>query len=425
LDYQETLEYLFAQLPMFQRIGAAAYNKDLANTIALCDALGRPQDRLQFVHVAGTNGKGSVCHGLASVFMESGFRTGLFTSPHLVDFRERIQVNGQCVDREFVVDFVARHQAVIEAIKPSFFELSFGLALSYFQHMNTQMVVLETGMGGRLDSTNIVVPVCAAITNVGYDHMQYLGHTLKEIAGEKAGIAKSGIPLVLGHSKEEVQQVVARHAAQAGAQYVYAPQCFTARNNPWIWLEGQGLGMEIHHPLKADYQLDNTVTAAAIWQQLPPDWRKGPAHLKSGLERMQQNFPLRGRWQVVGTAPRVVLDVGHNADGLSAISRQLACESYDNLHIIIGLSADKEPSACAMLPKDGLYHLCRAKLPRAMELPVLENIIGQHGLRIQAKHLHVQDAYLHALAQAGTNDLILCMGSVFVVGELLEFLGQG
>lgn len=424
MNYQQTLDFLYSQLPIFQRQGKAAYNKDLGKTIALCKAIGNPQNDLKFIHVAGTNGKGSTCHFLASIFKEAGYKTGLYTSPHLVDFRERCRINGAYIDKDFVCAFVSNLQETILEIQPSFFELTFAMSLAYFKEQKTDIVILETGMGGRLDSTNVVSPELAIITNIGLDHQAYLGETVAEIATEKAGIIKHGIPTLLSDYKKDVVDVVFEKAKQCETPLFLSKEIVAAKGlKPTTFtFKENNSSIKANPPLAANYQLENLQTVAAAFFILKDKWALSTENFIQGIERLQQNFTLFGRWQTIANKPKVICDVGHNEDGINVILEQLKLEEYEQLHIVFGMVNDKNPSSISLLPKDANYHLCKANIPRAMDLETLKSHFISSELTISSSAEKVKDAYTNALKMANTNDLVLVIGSFFVVAEVLELI---
>ncbi|MBL7943556.1 MAG: bifunctional folylpolyglutamate synthase/dihydrofolate synthase [Flavobacteriales bacterium] len=404
MTYQEVLQYLYAQLPMFHRVGPAAYKPGLDNTIALMDMLGNPQHALICVHVAGTNGKGSVSHMIASVLQEAGYRTGLYTSPHLVDFRERIRINGACIAEDDVVRFVENFRHAWEKIQPSFFELTMAMAFWYFKNEKTEINVIETGLGGRLDSTNIITPLVSVITNVGMDHMNLLGNTLEKIATEKAGIIKPGIPVVLGPMRPQAVAVMHEQAEECGAQ-VFAAEMQT--DVP-------------HSDLAGSYQEENKRTAYTALQVLAANgWKISATHIAGGFASVRRNTGLMGRWQVLGASPLVVADVAHNEDGISAVVRQLNETSFRALHIVLGMVADKDIRlVLRLLPHDATYYFCKANLPRGLDAQLLANEAAQFGLSGNV-YASVADAFAKAVGAAAQEDLVLVTGSIFTVAEVL------
>lgn len=428
MTYAETLDYLFTRLPMFSRIGAAAYKKDLTNTIRLCEALGNPHHQFKSVHIAGTNGKGSVSHMLSAILQTGGYKTGLYTSPHLKDFRERIKVNGEMCAEEFVIRFTKQIQPLIEEIEPSFFEITVAMAFSWFAEQKVDIAVVEVGLGGRLDSTNIIHPELAIITNIGMDHMNMLGNTLEAIAGEKAGIMKAGIATVIGEVLPETKPVFENKASSLiDAAIIYADAQRTVLD--WNY---------VHHELIATiadtktqtintysldlpglYQLKNLLTVLEAAQQLAAKgWNTGTEIIQQALPHVKKLTGLHGRWELIHQNPAVILDVGHNEDGIIAIKKQLDHCTYDGLHIIIGMVKDKDIEAVLrILPQHAQYHFTQAQIPRALDAISLQQQAAKFGL--QGKHYpDVNTALKNVLANANPKDLILVCGSVFLVGEV-------
>lgn len=425
MTYQETLHYLFTRLPMFSRIGTDAYKKDLTNTIRLCGALGDPQKKFKTIHIAGTNGKGSTSHMLAAILQTAGYKTGLYTSPHLKDFRERIKINGQVCSEEFVIDFTERIKPLINEIEPSFFEITVAMAFDHFAKQGVDVAVIEVGLGGRLDSTNIITPELSVITNIGWDHMNLLGDTLEKIATEKAGIIKKGIPAVIGEVIPETRPVFDSYATSAPIIY--------AQERRWMagWdYEHHLLKVEVvdkanneHHHYQLDlpgiYQTKNLLTVLEAAHQLHlQGWRTDTATIQKALQHVKKLTGLHGRWELIQNNPAVILDVGHNVDGVKQLSRQLELTDYDHLHIITGMVKDKDVDAVlALLPQDATYYFTQAQIPRALDAVTLQQKAAGH-LLIGNTYPNVNEALQHALAHAHKNDLVLVCGSVFLVGEV-------
>lgn len=432
MNYPETVAYLYSTLPMFQRIGAAAYKKDLGNIRVLCEHLGHPEQAFKSIHIAGTNGKGSTSHMLASVLQESGYRTGLFTSPHLKSFTERIRVNGREATENFIVDFVARHRLLMEEIQPSFFEITVAMAFQYFADMHTDVAILETGMGGRLDSTNIVTPELSVITNIGLDHTQFLGDTRSAIAVEKAGIIKQGIPVVIGEKDTDTISVFEEKARQETAPLVYTEDITTVHTNkqdgpPYFFHHLEIISAVTHEiyriecPLGGNYQPGNirTVIAAAeilSQQKFPQITRQS---IENGIREVKKNTGLRGRWEILQEQPLVIADVGHNSHGLTIVMEQLQQIPAHTLHIVIGFVNDKSlDDVLELLPKDALYYITAADIPRAMDAETLGQQMQTKGFRVSVIP-RTTDAYKTALASAGKEDVVYIGGSTFVVAEIL------
>lgn len=403
--YKETVDYLFTQLPMFQRIGAAAYKADLNNTIALCRLVGNPEQQLRFVHVAGTNGKGSVSHMTASVLQAAGYKTGLFTSPHLRDFRERIKVNGQKISKEAVVNFVEQYRDEWQTIRPSFFEITFAMAVWYFKQEGAGIVVLETGMGGRLDSTNVVRPEVCAITTIGFDHTQFLGTTIPAIAGEKAGIIKATVPVVLGNLVQEAKDVVMAKAVAVHAPVVHATEF--AQQIPLLDLQGP-------------FQKFNAPVALGVLHVLRQrGFAISDEHIAQGMSSVVANTGLLGRWQTLATKPLTIADCAHNEEGLKLAMHALSQYDFHNLHIVLGFSGDKDLSGLMRhLPREANYYFTAADIPRALPADELQLIAEGYGLRGEV-FPSVRKAYEAARLYANQSDLIYIGGSVFVVAEVV------
>lgn len=401
------MEFLLERLPYFQRQGGANYKIDLSKTLKFCAYLGNPENVLKFIHIAGTNGKGSTAHMICAALQTAGHRSGLYTSPHLVDFRERFTINGEFAPKSFVSNFLNRHLDFIETEKPSFFELGFGMALSYFREQKTDIVILETGMGGRLDSTNVVSPLLSVITNIGMDHSEFLGDSIEKIAGEKGGIIKQGIPIVLGEMRENARSVLRQIAVEKNSPVLSASQ----------------LPEDIiNRPEYEDfppYIQENMSTAYCALSYLQRENWLSKKELIDGLINFQKINPIRGRWQQIADNPRVFLDVAHNQDGLRQLIKQLATLNYRKLHWIYGMVNDKDPELLNLLPKEASYYLCEPNIPRKMELNVLEEHFNKRELSSQRF-----DSPIHALRvaidRADKDDLVLVSGSLFVVAEILR-----
>ncbi len=425
MTYQQTVDYLFSRLPMYSRIGADAFKKDLTNTIRLCDALGNPQKQFKSIHIAGTNGKGSTSHMLAAILQTAGYHTGLYTSPHLKDFRERIKIDGQWCEEAFVVDFTQRIQPLIEEIEPSFFEITVAMAFDYFAKNKVDIAVIEVGLGGRLDSTNIITPELSIITNIGWDHMNMLGDTLEKIAFEKAGIIKHGVPVVIGEVRDETKNIFTDSAA-------YSPISFAEEKRYVVgWqYEHQQLTVEVadkrddsHSHFQLDlpglYQTKNLLTVLETAQQLHlQGWRTDVATIQKALPHVKRLTGLHGRWEVVHHHPTVILDVGHNVDGMAQIKKQLELTDYHHLHIVIGMVKDKEiDKILELLPAQATYYFTKAQIPRALDAESLKLKAESYGLKGHSFD-EVNKALKNALSHAHKEDIILVCGSVFLVGEV-------
>lgn len=405
MTYQQTLDYLFAQLPMFQRVGGAAYKVDLSNTILLCKILGNPENKFKSIHVAGTNGKGSTSHMIASILQESGYKVGLYTSPHLKDFRERVKINGQMISKDEVVRFVEQYQSEFEKINLSFFEWTVGLAFKYFADQKVDIAVIETGLGGRLDSTNVILPELSIITNIGFDHTQFLGDTVEKIAFEKAGIIKNKIPVVIGETQAEIKSVFINKANESDANCYFADQ-FNSE--------------EYVSDLKGIYQKKNKKTVArAIQILIEKGWKIPNNAIVNGLQNVIKNTGLLGRWQTINQTPLTICDTGHNESGVKEIVNQLTQMSYKELHFVFGAVNDKSiDNVVALLPKDASYYLCQAKIPRALDVDLLYKIFKKFNLNAQ-KFDSVHSALKTAQQNCESSDLVFVGGSTFVVAEVL------
>jgi dihydrofolate synthase/folylpolyglutamate synthase len=427
MNYQETLDYLFNALPMFQRVGAAAYKADLTNTIALCSQLGNPQEQFKSIHVAGTNGKGSTSHTLASIFQSAGYKTGLYTSPHLKSFTERIRINGEELNKDDVVEFVATHKDFLDQLQPSFFEMTVGLAFWYFAKEQVDIAIIEVGMGGRLDSTNVISPELCVITNIGFDHTQFLGDTLPLIAGEKAGIIKQGVPVVVSHTQKEIQSVFFQKASSMEANLVFADQQWkvTRTQNPdasqlaRFQVKGRSDAFELEFGLRGDYQRFNLPGILEAVEQLrQKGWNLSKEALHMGLARVSEQTGLKGRWHILQTQPLTIADTGHNEAGILEVVNQLKRYTYSQLWMVIGMVNDKDISKVLdLLPKDATYIFCQASIPRAMDAHELASKALEKGLKGEVI-LKVTDAIEFARKNAGADDLIFIGGSTFVVAEI-------
>ena len=410
---------------MFSRTGPAAIKPSLDNTIALCAHLGNPHTKFKSIHVAGTNGKGSVSHMLASIFQEHGFKTGLYTSPHLKDFRERIKIDGKMIEKDFVVDFTTSIMDFIEEKEPSFFEATVGMAFQYFSENNVDIAIIETGLGGRLDSTNVIDPLISVITNIGYDHMSILGNTLEAIAYEKAGIIKKNKPIVIGKSNSATAQVFNQKATSCFSTIIFTDQVYeiekVKQENDLLSfiIKRNNQERTIVSPLSSLYQLENIRTVVATIDELKLlGYPISDTTISNGILKTIQNTGLRGRWEKISDHPKTIIDVGHNPDGIKEILRQLSLTAYKNLHIIIGLSKDKDyVEILSMLPKDASYAFTQANIPRALDASTLKQEANQFKLE-GSTHNNVNDALAHVRMKADPNDLILICGSLFVIGEL-------
>lgn len=427
MTYQETLDFLYNALPMYQRVGNLAFKKDLTNTISLCKALGNPQEKFKSIHVAGTNGKGSSSHLLAAILQEAGYKTGLYTSPHLKNFSERIKINGTEVSRNYVVDFVRRIKPQIEAIKPSFFEITVAMAFDYFAREAVDIAVIEVGLGGRLDSTNVIDPLLSLITNIGYDHMDMLGNTLPLIAGEKAGIIKSERPVVISQLQHEVSQVFESKARQMNASILFAAKIYQVNHlhtnlsgaSYQVLKEGRLLFPRLESALAGSYQLYNIPgVLAAIDQLRCQHLNIEDKHILSGFKKVNQITGLKGRWQVLSEKPLTICDVAHNAEGLQMVIDQLLLVTHNKLHLVLGMVKDKNAEAVfKFLPKEANYYFCEPDLPRAKPAEELQAIAKRLQMNSQVIK-NVNEAITAARMSADEKDVVFIGGSSFVVAEI-------
>ena len=390
---------------MYQRIGAAAYKVDVSNTLKLMAHLKEPQSSFKSVHVAGTNGKGSTSHMLASVLQDAGYKVGLYTSPHLKDFRERIKLNGKMMPEQKVVDFVENHRSFFEENQLSFFEMTVGLAFDYFKNEKVDIAIIEVGLGGRLDSTNVINPEVSVITNIGLDHTQFLGTTLAEIASEKAGIIKSKIPVVIGEAKPETTAVFIDKARK--------------EKSPILFVEEEEIP-EFKTDLLGNYQIKNYKTAYATLGVLEQKgWGISNKNIENGFLNVAKNTGLQGRWQLLNKSPKVICDTAHNIEGLSLVLNQLKKEDFDKMHIVLGVVADKNLDAILPLfPKNAIYYFCKPAVIRGLAEAKLQQKARAYEL-IGASYVSVSEAYKSAMTAAKTKDLIFIGGSTFVVAEIL------
>lgn len=390
---------------MYQRVGQAAYKADLAATVALADYLNNPEKSFKSIHVAGTNGKGSTSHMLASIFQEAGYKTGLYTSPHLKDFRERIKINGQMIPEGSVVQFIESHKNYFETHQLSFFEMMVGLAFDYFRSEQVDIAIIEVGMGGRLDSTNIITPELSVITNIGLDHTQFLGDTLEKVASEKAGIIKENIPIVIGETHPETEAVFKRFASEKRTSIVFADQEEPSQHES---------------DLKGFYQKKNIQTVSVALRILQNrGWIISEDNISKGLGNTISNTGLMGRWQILKQIPKVICDTGHNKEGLELVMAQLKTETFEKLHIVLGVVSDKDlKSVLPLFPKDATYYFCKPKIPRGLDASLLVVRALEFGLK-GSEYISVDSAYQNALAQASDEDLIFIGGSTFVVAEVV------
>lgn len=430
MNYPETLDYLYNSLPMFQHVGSAAYNPSLEKTITLCELLDNPQQKFRSIHIAGTNGKGSTSHMLAAILQEAGYKTGLYTSPHLKDFRERIRINGEMIPENAVVGFVEQNRVHFDEVKPSFFEMGVVMAFDHFAREQVDIAVIEVGMGGRLDSTNVIRPVLSVITNIGFDHVQYLGNTLEKIAAEKAGIIKDSIPVVISQTQAETQHVFEETAAKHHSEIRFADHTWDItregiQEDRYLHLTVFNRETRISFPLLLDlagsYQQKNckgVLESISVLNGL--GMQIDTQVIRRALMNVKGKTGLRGRWDMLGTKPFVVADTGHNEDGIREVLNQVAVTPHEKLVWVFGMVNDKDiAGVLRLLPVDAYYIFCQAKIPRALDAYTLQQQAkdkGLQGIVIPS----VQEALAHARKIAGENDLVLVGGSTFVVAEVVE-----
>ncbi|TDE51421.1 bifunctional folylpolyglutamate synthase/dihydrofolate synthase [Flavobacterium sp. GT3P67] len=406
MNYQETINWMFNQLPMYQLQGASAYKKDLTNTHLLIAHLDNPQEKIKCIHVAGTNGKGSTSHMLASILQEAGYKVGLYTSPHLKDFRERIKINEQNISKEFVTDFINEHKSFFESNDMSFFEMTVGLAFDYFAKEKVDIAVIEVGMGGRLDATNIITPLVSVITNIGLDHTQFLGNTLEAVAFEKAGIIKPNIPVIIGEYTPETKPVFLAKAKECNSEIYFAPD-LVSETYP--------------SDLIGDYQMHNKKTVLQTVSVLNSqnEFKITPENTKSGLLNVAKNTGLQGRWQQLGEFPKVICDTAHNKNGLEIVLNQIQKEYFDTLHIVLGVVNDKDlDEILPLFPKKANYYFCKPNIPRGLDVLILKQKAATFELKGEVYN-SVSEAYQKAIENAAKSDFIYIGGSTFVVAEIL------
>ncbi|TDE42446.1 bifunctional folylpolyglutamate synthase/dihydrofolate synthase [Flavobacterium rhamnosiphilum] len=406
MNYQETINWMFNQLPMYQLQGASAYKKDLTNTHLLIAHLDNPQEKIKCIHVAGTNGKGSTSHMLASILQEAGYKVGLYTSPHLKDFRERIKINGKDISEEFVTDFINEHKSFFESNDMSFFEMTVGLAFDYFAKEKVDIAVIEVGMGGRLDATNIITPLVSVITNIGLDHTQFLGNTLEAVAFEKAGIIKPNIPVIIGEYTPETKPVFLAKAKECNSEIYFASELISET---------------YPSDLIGDYQIHNkkTVLQTVSILNSQNEFKITPESTKSGLLNVVKNTGLQGRWQQLGEFPKVICDTAHNKNGLEIVLNQIQKEDFDTLHIVLGVVNDKDlDEILPLFPKKANYYFCKPNIPRGLDVLILKQKAATFELKGEVYN-SVPEAYQKAIENAEKSDFIYIGGSTFVAAEIL------
>jgi len=429
MTYEETLGFLFSQLPAYHRIGKAAYKNDLNNTKALDNYFGSPHRMYRTIHVAGTNGKGSVSHMIASVLQEAGYRTGLYTSPHLKDFRERIRVNGAMISEDEVIRFVSENKEILESLKPSFFEMSVAMAFDYFAKCNVDVAVIEVGLGGRLDSTNIINPVLSVITNIGHDHMDLLGDTLEKISEEKAGIIKDGIPVIISETQPESMEIFISRASEKDSEIVFADKSFfctlgefdnvTDERKYLIIDMEMNINYEGFTPLGGNYQSKNIQAVYRVFKSLNSILSFADHNVRDGIRKVKVNTGLSGRWQVISHNPLMICDTGHNKEGLEYVLSQLSGIPKKRLHMVVGFVNDKDLSAVLPLfPEDAVYYFTKASVPRALDENILKSRAEKYRLPGKA-FPDVKSAIEAARLNASPGDLIFIGGSTFIVADAL------
>jgi dihydrofolate synthase / folylpolyglutamate synthase len=429
MTYQETLDFLYGQLPAWHRIGKAAYKNDLQNTRLLDDHFDHPHRKYMTIHVAGTNGKGSVSHMIASVLQEAGWKTGLYTSPHLKDFRERIRINGEMISENAVVQFVIENKGIIESLKPSFFEMTVALAFSYFASEEVDIAVIEVGLGGRLDSTNIITPVLSVITNIGHDHMDLLGATIGKVAAEKAGIIKKQIPVVISESDKLTKEIFLSAVKECMSTVSFADEQFECLPDIYFNKEGERkfeirekakyLRYDGYTPLGGDYQAKNIQAVFSAFRMLKEKIDISDQMILRGIRKVVSNTGLMGRWQVLGQKPFIVCDTGHNREGLEYVLNQISRIEVSRRHIVVGFVNDKElGSVLPLFPRDAKYYFTKASVPRALNEEVLKTEAEKYGLT-GSSYPDVRSAFVAAKENASESDLIFIGGSTFVVAEVI------
>ncbi|MBO7287448.1 MAG: bifunctional folylpolyglutamate synthase/dihydrofolate synthase [Bacteroidales bacterium] len=428
MNYNETLNWMFNKLPMYQRIGASAYKADLNTTIEIINYLDNPQDSFKSIHIAGTNGKGSTSHSLASVFQEAGYKTGLYTSPHLRDFRERIRINGEMIPENDVVDFIEKHKNKLEELELSFFEMTVAMAFDYFRKEKVDIAIIEVGMGGRLDSTNVINPELCVITNISLDHVKFLGENEEQIAKEKAGIIKPNTPVVIGETQEDSKNVFINTAKEKDSKILFADQIMDCRKDNTYSIEYQKFDIyknnelylkDLKYPLLGNYQKKNLATVICALDILKESFNINNTHIINGLANVIKNTSLMGRWQVINRNPLAIADTGHNVAGINEVNRQLAETKYNKLHFVLSVVNDKDIDGILnLLPKDAEYYFCKADIPRGLSVNILAEKAIKCGLNGKI-YDSVRLAYSTALKNAKEGDLVFVGGSNFTVAEVV------
>jgi dihydrofolate synthase / folylpolyglutamate synthase len=429
MTYKETIDFLYSQLPAYHLIGKAAYKGDLSNTIALDEYFGNPHKKFLSIHVAGTNGKGSVSHMIASILQEAGYKTALYTSPHLKDYRERIKINGEMISEQDVVSFVEKNSRILKSVMPSFFEMSVAMAFDFFARSCVEIAVIEVGLGGRLDSTNIISPILSLITNIGHDHMNLLGDTIEKVAGEKAGIIKKNIPVIIGEKQDITTQIFIEKALETDSELFFADEHYSCRfdnlNIDTGYRKYYLTSKKISHricgetQLGGDYQSKNISSVAMATDFLRKHFNIPDEKLIDGIRKTIINTRLNGRWQILGKAPLIICDTGHNKEGLEYVVNQIKNTMKEKLHMVIGFVNDKELNeVLPLLPRNAVYYFAKASVPRALDANELHYKASQFGLT-GVSFNNVENAVEKARENAGKNDMIFIGGSTFIVADAL------
>jgi dihydrofolate synthase/folylpolyglutamate synthase len=429
MTYEQTLEFLFSQLPAYHRIGKVAYKNDLINTISLDNYFGNPHLKYQTIHVAGTNGKGSVSHMIASILQEAGYKTGLYTSPHLKDFRERIRINGEMIPEKEIITFVQEHKCIIGSLKPSFFEMTVAMAFDHFAKNKVDVAVIEVGLGGRLDSTNIIKPVLSVITNIGHDHMDLLGDTIEKIASEKAGIIKEKIPVVISETHPATRGIFISKATEMDSAISFADEKFSCNLQESDSLNGERrytiTDLVTHQKFRGetmlggDYQSGNIQAVFSVFYTLNGVFKYSAENIIDGIRNVVKNTGLKGRWQILSNEPLTICDTGHNKEGLEYVINQIYRIPKSGLHLIIGFVNDKDlKSVLPLFPTDAIYYFTKASIPRALNEDILRSEAAKYGLSGQS-YPDVKTALFYARKNAAKSDMIFIGGSTFIVAEVI------
>lgn len=402
MNYQETINYLFQKLPIYQRVGGLAYKKDIGNILEACETIGNPHLEFQSVHIAGTNGKGSTAHMISSILQESGYNIGLYTSPHLKDFRERIKINGKMISKKFITNFIKNNKKIFENINMSFFEMTVAMAFKYFHQRKVDLAIIETGLGGRLDSTNIIKPIVSVITNIGLDHQELLGNTIQKIAKEKAGIIKKSVPVIIGRYQKECSEIFTKRSKELNSEIIFCNKIKKYKTD-----------------LCGNYQIENISTAIHTINILKRNMKISNHHISNGLLNVIKNTSFKGRWQIIETKPLTICDIAHNIDGIKKVLHELKKIEYNRLHIIIGTVDDKDVgNMLSILPKDAIYYFCEANIPRSLKKENLKKEAGYHGLYGEVYN-NVKEALILSQRSAKEQDCIIITGSTFIVAEII------